>query len=401
MQQLRTLASKTKVTIKDLEILQGKLQFTAIAIPLGKPLLGEVDKILALAKQKSYPTVPVTKTFKAYCKNWRALLHLLRNCPSHVNELVRHKDPAYQGFVDASKWGVGGVWFGGTKELPPFVWFHEWDDDIRQQLCCDDNPEGTITISDLELCGIFMHWLALEAAAGPANLKHQSPAIWCDNLSAVAWTYKSRSSSSRIAANILRALATRLHKLESGLLSIDHISGDFNSMADVASREHDTDLTEFLLHFTLTFPPPQDCCWNQFQHSTRITSRICSELLTETSTMGSWRRLPKNVDGFSTLGHAGLVAISQPYHQICKESEPAHKSSSWLPLQRMLGEEAFLVENRKFVPKRSRFHFEPSAQPSSWTENQVPWLKRKENIRKLSNSYWRGITKKTPPPDPK
>ena len=68
--------------------------------------------------------------------------------------------------------------------------------------------------------------------------------------------------------------------------------------------------------------------------------------------------------------------------------------------ERMLGEEAFLVENRKFVTKRSRFQFKPSARPSSWTENQVPWLKRKANIQKLSNSYWRGTNTPTPQPNP-
>ena len=138
-----------------------------------------------------------------------------------------------------------------------------------------------------------MHWSALEAAVGIKELKHQSPAIWCDNINAVTWCYKFCTNTSAIAGNILRVLATRLHKCESGLLAVDHLSGVYNTMADVASRKHTTNLTDFLNFFSNTFPPPKGGCWNLFQHSTKITSEICSQLLLRTSKMESWRRLPQ------------------------------------------------------------------------------------------------------------
>ena len=86
----------------------------------------------------------------------------MRSRPSHVRELIMNKKAAYRGPVDASKWGVRGVWFSGTKMLRPFVWFQRWPMAVTKELCTDNNPKGKITICDLELLGILMHWLALE-----------------------------------------------------------------------------------------------------------------------------------------------------------------------------------------------------------------------------------------------
>ena len=45
---------------------------------------------------------------------------------SHVNEQTCMNKAVYQGLMDASKWGVVGVWFKGTKDIEPFVWFYKW-----------------------------------------------------------------------------------------------------------------------------------------------------------------------------------------------------------------------------------------------------------------------------------
>ena len=319
----------------------------------------------------------------------------MKSRPTNVKELVQAKKAAYQGLVDASKWGVGGVWFGGTQQLKPFVWFFEWPEDVRNELCTDQNLTGSITISDLELLGIFMHWLTLESVVGKAKLKHQSPAIWCDNLNAVAWTYKFRSNTSSIAADILRALAARMHECKAGLLAVDHISGVFNTMADVASRKHTTDLTKFLQSFSNTFKPPKGSYWSLFRPSNKITWNICSQLLLKTSSMGSWRRLAANGFVFFTLGKDGLERISQPFNQTSKACPNKNKSIFWQPTADMLDTAAFLDENSKFVHKRSRWRTEPSHRLSTWTDYQAPWLKRKANIQKRSVSFLKGTAGKT------
>ena len=57
-------------------------------------------------------------------------------------------------------------------------------------------------------------------------------------------------------------------------------------MVDVESQEHTRNLINFLTLFSNTFTPPKGGCWNLFQHSTKITSKICSQLLLKTSKVG-------------------------------------------------------------------------------------------------------------------
>ena len=109
------------IETKKLEKAQGKVNFAAIGIPLGKPLLGTMDRILVLSNGKKW--TKMTDTIRTYCANWIGIIRLMNNRPSHVNELIQQTTNAYKGFVDASKWGVGGAWYAGTQPLAPFVWF--------------------------------------------------------------------------------------------------------------------------------------------------------------------------------------------------------------------------------------------------------------------------------------
>ena len=319
----------------------------------------------------------------------------MRSRPSHVNELIMQEENAYRGLVDASKWGCGGVWFSGTQNLAPFVWYIQWPAAIHKLLCTAEHKNGTITISDLELLGIFLQWLALEIAVGKANLKQQSPAVWCDNISAVAWTRKLRSSTSQIAGGILRAFATRLHSCEASLLAVDHLSGTFNIMSDLASREHTTNDFDFLTSFTNSFPPPQNNSWTLFQFSNNLTSNICSQLLMKTSKMASFRRLGKKGCAFLALGNNGLEKISGTYPLTCTNSPETNNLKSWLPGEDMLKKETFQIEKAMYNPKRSRWHSGPSPRPASWTANKIPWMTRKDNIQKRLVNFWKPTEEKT------
>ena len=160
--------------------------------------------------------------------------------PTHVQELTPWTRASYQGFCDASPWGV--VWFPISLPLSPIVWYWKWPLDIRNNLVTAYNPKGTITISDLELLVIFMHFLTLEQAV--PTLHHQIQAIWCDNIPVVAWVYKFRTSTYHLASHILMAIAKQLHKNHAGLLSVDHISGIYNILADCTLES--TQLTQLI-----------------------------------------------------------------------------------------------------------------------------------------------------------
>jgi hypothetical protein len=232
--ELKTIRRLPKLEVKRLQKLHGCLQFATIAIPCGKPILGQLNWYMSSASKHPGRKLVVTGALQAILRDWSALIRLVGRRPTHVTELAEHP-PAYQGFVDASKWGVGGVWFGGTKQLIPIVWFYEWSQTIRNQFCSASNKTGSLTISDLELTGILLQWLVLEHVVDMSTLRDASVSIWCNNLPAVAWMYKFRTSTSLVAARILRALAVRLHTNRAALLSVEHISGIYNTMADVAS----------------------------------------------------------------------------------------------------------------------------------------------------------------------
>ena len=111
-----------------------------------------------------------------------------------------------------------------------------------------------------------MHWLSLENVVGMDELKHESPAIGCNNITAVTWVYKFRKNNSKVATNIFCALATTLHRYKAGLFLVDHISGFYNTLADLASHKHTKDLKKFC-----------NCLQNIFTTTKRILARVCPQ----------------------------------------------------------------------------------------------------------------------------
>jgi hypothetical protein len=168
--ELKAVRRLPKLEVKRFQKLHGRLQFATITIPCGKPILGQLNWYMASAAENKGHNLIVTDDLQAILCDWSALIRLLGKQPTDVAELIEHP-PSYQRFVDASKWGAGGVWFSGTKQLIPVVWFYEWPQDIRYQFCSSSNKTGTLTISDLELIEILLHWLVLEHIVDIATLR--------------------------------------------------------------------------------------------------------------------------------------------------------------------------------------------------------------------------------------
>ena len=81
----------------------------AIGSPLGKPLLAMVDNMINNLLLHKCNRIAVVQGLRTYSTNWAALLALMRSRPPHVNQLTCRNKAVDQGFVDASKWGVGGI----------------------------------------------------------------------------------------------------------------------------------------------------------------------------------------------------------------------------------------------------------------------------------------------------
>jgi hypothetical protein len=139
--ELKAVRRLPKLKVKRFQKLHGRLQFATIAIPCGKPIFGQLNWYMSSAAKNRGRNLIVTNNLQAILRDWSALIRLVGKRPTHVAELIEHP-PSYQGFVDVSKWGVGGVWFSGTKQLIPIVWFYEWPQDIRDQFCSSSNKKA-------------------------------------------------------------------------------------------------------------------------------------------------------------------------------------------------------------------------------------------------------------------
>ena len=400
LKMIKDIRRKKQLPFKDFQKLHGKLQFLTVALPLGKPFMGPLDTVIATAAAQNRTYIRITDTLRQHLHEWSSLTRLLKSRPTHVCELIEH-NPGYRGFVDASRWGVGGVWFSGHHLVPPTVWFLKWPPRIQDLLTTASNPNGTLSISDLELAGIVLHFLVLEALAthSKSPLHHVSPAFWCDNLAAVSWTYKARTSTSTAATRLLCALAIRLHANRCALPITNHITGSYNVMADVASRKHTTDPTRFLTFFTQSFPPPQESYWTLFQFTDDTPSKLYSALLQPTSTMESWKQHKGTVGVFGRLGRTGSLQPSPTYPHTSPTSRKRTASVYWLPSPSMCDKAAFTSTSTKFAPKQSKWRSPPSPRSSNWMDNKARWEQRKQGTQRPSNSFWMDTPTKTHRPN--
>ena len=65
--------AKSTITVSDLQNIHGKLQFTSIALPCGKALLGPIDTILVKADIGNHKRIKMNKTLKNLLADWAAL----------------------------------------------------------------------------------------------------------------------------------------------------------------------------------------------------------------------------------------------------------------------------------------------------------------------------------------
>ena len=93
--------------------------------------------------------------------DWKTIIRHIHLHPTHVLQLA-DGFPDYLGYTDACKKGAGGVWMGITDDIGYVTWRVEFWKDIQDELCTSDNPDGKITINDLELAGVVLGWLVLE-----------------------------------------------------------------------------------------------------------------------------------------------------------------------------------------------------------------------------------------------
>ena len=197
-------------------------------MPGGRGLFTVLWKALV---KESRGYVQVTAEVKQAFQDFQWLFSEMANNPVHVAQLV-HSGPNCNGYSDACKRGAGFVWIipqaDGTNLY--FFWSIHFPQDI-----IDRFDSGLLSINNLELAGIILHWLVLEHLL--PSLQFVSAGIQCDNRSSVAWT-KKFTAHSLITGYLLWALALCQQICKSAPLLVAPIAGTLNLMADVASWYH-------------------------------------------------------------------------------------------------------------------------------------------------------------------
>ena len=165
----------------------------------------------------------------------------------------------------------------------PTVFCLQWPEDIQKEVKTFDNPNGKLTNSDLEMAGYLLLWLCMEGTA--KDLCHKHIALFSNNNPSVSWVTKMASRKSRVAVQLVRALALRLNVQQTCPLTPVHIPGIENALTDIPSRsfgsvkewECKSD-TDFLTIFNNKFPLPQQASWTVFRFGSRMIMHVISVL---------------------------------------------------------------------------------------------------------------------------
>ena len=244
-------ASRRRAPIREWNQLLGELRSMSAALPGSSGLfsilqdaLGRGDRHRIRLSRKVFDTLA----------DFRAIADTLRARPTRFTELIPKGEPVAIGACDASRQGMGGVWF--THDLPPIVWRAPFPPAIQAQLTTSENRTGSLSISDLELAGTLAHKHVL-AIALPSIAERP---IWLagDNRASLAWATKGSSTSTAARAYLLRLNA--LHQRHYRYVpQHSFIAGKANVMADDASRRWDLTDSALIAHFNSLYP--QNTSW--------------------------------------------------------------------------------------------------------------------------------------------
>jgi len=186
---------------------------------------------------------------------------------------------------------------GELSGCVPTVFCWQWPEDVQTQVGSFDNPAGTINNSDLEMAGLLLLWLVIEGISG--SLAKKRIALFGDNSPSIGWVARLGSRRSRVAENLIQALALRLKLQRACPLTPIYIAGDRNPIADDPSCSFgsnpawrcDTD-NNLLTLFNLLFPIPNQNSWTVYRLSCKLVMRVISILRTKPFKLDEWRRLP-------------------------------------------------------------------------------------------------------------
>ena len=263
-----------RTSIKKWHKVLGELRSMSLALPGARSLFSFMQHALGSNRDGR---IALAKGVHDALDDFRWLHKSISSRPTRMQELVP-LPPSISGFHDAAKTGAGGVLFpdasitSRSQDYRPILWRFQWPPDIQADLVSEDNPNGRITNSDLELAGAF---LQLEAASQNFDVRERTILARTDNLPTLFWTRTGSTTTTRVPAHLLRlfGIHQRFHRY---IPRHDYVPGKLNPLADDSSRMFHLTDSALLSHFNLSYPQPLSYkLWTPSQH---ITSAVISAL---------------------------------------------------------------------------------------------------------------------------
>lgn len=176
------------------------------------------------------------------------MLDNIASRPTRIVELVPLLSLA-EDHHNASGKGAGGIWFPAPHlnhregyEHKPVVWHLKWPQHVIDRLVTDENPDGDISNSDLELAGGLLH---LEALAQTFDIRERTVLSKTDNLNLLFWQRKASTATDKVPAHLLR-LSGFHQRYRRYKAWHDYQPGASNPVDDACSRDFDLSWEDLL-----------------------------------------------------------------------------------------------------------------------------------------------------------
>ena len=144
---------RKRVSVKVWHQLLGELRSMSAALPGARGLFSILQDSLSKADRNR---VRLTAQVWDTVADFRAIADSLHNRPTRIHELVPAVNAHYIGASDACQRGMGGAWFDeSVAPHAPIVWRYAFPSPIQNAMVTPTNPNGTISISDLELAALI------------------------------------------------------------------------------------------------------------------------------------------------------------------------------------------------------------------------------------------------------
>jgi hypothetical protein len=190
IKETHRILCRKRVLLKTLQGVVKKLRHASIILPAARGFFTPIS--VAMKGSPTHIILGANTECRAALEDVCTLLRILASRPTHVRELVPEM-PQYVGYHNVAAEGAGGVWFSLVDSMSPMVWRAAFLQDIASEVVSDDNPDGRLTNSDLELAAEVM--VVGVALAMAPKVKHVPLGTLCNNTPTVSWIEKMASKA--------------------------------------------------------------------------------------------------------------------------------------------------------------------------------------------------------------